>query len=182
MSLSSLSSMDTLNFISHLLCIVHLCRCYCIVNDENILGAIFSIWDELKAAKSWEEVERAVWGDLNNYKGFPWLFFLFTSIIIFHILMKLTLNTISQYGKLILFFFCRFGLIVILCDNFYTVFLACKTVKIKLYKFQNKGKLSIVDFYFYFSRICLRSMTNRQKLHFKNWVHKCFIFGRKCTD
>ncbi|PON69898.1 F-box domain containing protein [Parasponia andersonii] len=45
--------------------------CYCIVHDENILGAIFSIWDELKAAKSWEEVELTVWGDLNNYKGFP---------------------------------------------------------------------------------------------------------------
>ena len=47
-----------------------LCRCYCIVHEENILGAIFSIWDELKAAKSWEEVEQTVWGELNNYTGF----------------------------------------------------------------------------------------------------------------
>ncbi|XP_062101378.1 lysine-specific demethylase JMJ21-like [Humulus lupulus] len=44
--------------------------CYCIVHEDNILGAIFSIWNELKAAKSWEEVEQTVWGDLNNYKGF----------------------------------------------------------------------------------------------------------------
>ncbi|KAF4368421.1 hypothetical protein F8388_015785 [Cannabis sativa] len=43
--------------------------CYCIVHEDNILGAIFSIWDELKEAKSWEEVEHTVWGDLNSYKG-----------------------------------------------------------------------------------------------------------------
>lgn len=47
------------------------CRCYCILHDENVLGAIFSIWDELKTAKTWEEVEQVVWGELNNYKGFP---------------------------------------------------------------------------------------------------------------
>ncbi|XP_068312545.1 lysine-specific demethylase JMJ21-like [Pyrus communis] len=45
--------------------------CYCILHDENVLGAIFSIWDELKTAKTWEEVEQVVWGELNNYKGFP---------------------------------------------------------------------------------------------------------------
>ncbi|EXB75365.1 F-box protein [Morus notabilis] len=45
--------------------------CYCIVHDENILGAILSIWNELQTAKSWEEVEQTVWGELNNYKGFP---------------------------------------------------------------------------------------------------------------
>ncbi|XP_062026333.1 lysine-specific demethylase JMJ21-like [Rosa rugosa] len=45
--------------------------CYCILHEENVLGAIFSIWDELKMAKSWEEVEQVVWGELNNYKGFP---------------------------------------------------------------------------------------------------------------
>ncbi|OMP01257.1 hypothetical protein COLO4_12026 [Corchorus olitorius] len=44
--------------------------CYCILHDENILGAIFSIWTELKTAESWEEVEQAVWGELNNYVGF----------------------------------------------------------------------------------------------------------------
>ncbi|PRQ21777.1 hypothetical protein RchiOBHm_Chr7g0242991 [Rosa chinensis] len=47
------------------------CKCYCILHEENVLGAIFSIWDELKMAKSWEEVEQVVWGELNNYKGFP---------------------------------------------------------------------------------------------------------------
>lgn len=43
------------------------CRCFCILHDENVLGSIFSLWEELKAAKSWEEVEEAVWGELNNY-------------------------------------------------------------------------------------------------------------------
>ncbi|XP_019174529.1 PREDICTED: F-box protein At1g78280 isoform X2 [Ipomoea nil] len=43
--------------------------CYCILHDENVLGAIFSIWKELRKAKSWEEVEETVWGDLNSYKG-----------------------------------------------------------------------------------------------------------------
>lgn len=42
--------------------------CYCILNEENILGAIFSIWKELRVAKSWEEVELTVWGELNNYR------------------------------------------------------------------------------------------------------------------
>ncbi|KAH7683481.1 Clavaminate synthase-like protein [Dioscorea alata] len=41
--------------------------CFCILHDENVLGSIFSLWEELKAAKSWEEVEEAVWGELNNY-------------------------------------------------------------------------------------------------------------------
>jgi hypothetical protein len=41
------------------------------LHDENILGAIFDIWNELRTAKSWEEVELAVWGELNNYEGFP---------------------------------------------------------------------------------------------------------------
>ncbi|XP_059460654.1 lysine-specific demethylase JMJ21 isoform X2 [Corylus avellana] len=49
----------------------YLAMCYCILHDENILGAIFDIWNELRTAKSWEEVELAVWGELNNYKGFP---------------------------------------------------------------------------------------------------------------
>ncbi|CAH9085706.1 unnamed protein product [Cuscuta epithymum] len=41
--------------------------CYCILHDDNVLGAIFSIWKELRTAKSWEEVEETVWGDLNTY-------------------------------------------------------------------------------------------------------------------
>ncbi|KAK4489957.1 hypothetical protein RD792_000611 [Penstemon davidsonii] len=41
--------------------------CYCILHDDNILGAIFSLWKELRIAESWEEVEEKVWGDLNNY-------------------------------------------------------------------------------------------------------------------
>lgn len=45
-------------------------RCYCILHDDNVLGAIFSIWEELRSAESWEEVELTVWGELNNYKGF----------------------------------------------------------------------------------------------------------------
>lgn len=48
----------------------HVYRCYSILHEENILGAIFGIWKELRAAESWEEVELAVWGELNNYKGF----------------------------------------------------------------------------------------------------------------
>ncbi|KAL8487909.1 hypothetical protein ACS0TY_024268 [Phlomoides rotata] len=43
--------------------------CYCILHDENVLGAIFSLWKELRTATSWEEVEEKVWGDLNNYAG-----------------------------------------------------------------------------------------------------------------
>lgn len=49
----------------------YLTMCYCILHDENILGAIFGIWKELRTAKSWEEVELTVWGELNNYEGFP---------------------------------------------------------------------------------------------------------------
>ncbi|KAI3412796.1 uncharacterized protein J3R85_016925 [Psidium guajava] len=45
--------------------------CYCILHDENVLAAIFSIWKDLRRAESWEEVERTVWGELNSYKGFP---------------------------------------------------------------------------------------------------------------
>ncbi|XP_042023312.1 F-box protein At1g78280-like isoform X1 [Salvia splendens] len=41
--------------------------CYCILHDDNVLGAIFSIWKELRSATSWEEVEEKVWGDLNTY-------------------------------------------------------------------------------------------------------------------
>ncbi|CAK9313061.1 unnamed protein product [Citrullus colocynthis] len=43
--------------------------CYCILHEEDILGAMSSIWKELKTAKSWEEIELTVWGGLNNYKG-----------------------------------------------------------------------------------------------------------------
>ncbi|XP_075082440.1 lysine-specific demethylase JMJ21 isoform X1 [Nicotiana tabacum] len=43
--------------------------CYCILHDENVLGAVFGTWKELRKAKSWEEVEEAVWGDLNSYTG-----------------------------------------------------------------------------------------------------------------
>ncbi|XP_020257462.1 F-box protein At1g78280 isoform X2 [Asparagus officinalis] len=42
--------------------------CYCILHEENVLGAIFSLWDELRKAESWEKVEEVVWGELNNYK------------------------------------------------------------------------------------------------------------------
>ncbi|XP_061353382.1 lysine-specific demethylase JMJ21 isoform X2 [Gastrolobium bilobum] len=49
----------------------YIAMCYCILHDDNVLGAIFSIWDELRSTKSWEEVELTVWGELNNYKGFP---------------------------------------------------------------------------------------------------------------
>ncbi|KAG6705463.1 hypothetical protein I3842_07G180400 [Carya illinoinensis] len=49
----------------------YLVMCYCILHEENILGAIFDIWKELRTAESWEEVELAVWGELNTYNGFP---------------------------------------------------------------------------------------------------------------
>ncbi|KAG8503228.1 hypothetical protein CXB51_001046 [Gossypium anomalum] len=43
--------------------------CYCILHDENVLGAIFSLWTELQTAETWEEVEQMVWGELSNYQG-----------------------------------------------------------------------------------------------------------------
>ncbi|CAA0840479.1 F-box protein [Striga hermonthica] len=43
--------------------------CYCILHKDNVLGAIFSLWKELRTATSWEEVEEKVWGNLNNYSG-----------------------------------------------------------------------------------------------------------------
>ncbi|TYH31063.1 hypothetical protein ES288_A01G143900v1 [Gossypium darwinii] len=43
--------------------------CYCILHNENVLGAIFSLWTELQTAETWEEVEQMVWGELNNYQG-----------------------------------------------------------------------------------------------------------------
>lgn len=39
--------------------------CYCILHEENVLGAIFGLWDELRSGNSWEEVEEKVWGILN---------------------------------------------------------------------------------------------------------------------
>nr|XP_043615295.1 F-box protein At1g78280 [Erigeron canadensis] len=47
--------------------ISYLAMCYCIIHEENILGAIFGMWKELRTAKSWEEVEETMWGDLNKY-------------------------------------------------------------------------------------------------------------------
>lgn len=61
--------MSILNGIIYLLGCLHVDRCYCILHEENILGALFSIWKELRMATSWEEVELTVWGELNNYKG-----------------------------------------------------------------------------------------------------------------
>lgn len=48
----------------------YITMCYCILHEENVLGAIFSIWKELRSAKSWDEIEETVWGELNNYTGF----------------------------------------------------------------------------------------------------------------
>ncbi|XP_058087090.1 lysine-specific demethylase JMJ21 isoform X2 [Magnolia sinica] len=44
--------------------------CYCILHEDNVLGAVFSLQKELKSAKSWEEVEETVWGELNKYQVF----------------------------------------------------------------------------------------------------------------
>ncbi|KAF5193236.1 Bifunctional arginine demethylase and lysyl-hydroxylase jmjd6 [Thalictrum thalictroides] len=44
--------------------------CYCILHEDNVLGAIFGMCKELKTAKSWEDVEEIVWGELNKYEGF----------------------------------------------------------------------------------------------------------------
>ncbi|GAB4861269.1 hypothetical protein Ancab_036430 [Ancistrocladus abbreviatus] len=41
--------------------------CYCILHEENVLGAIFGMWEDLRSAKSWDEVEERVWGHLNDY-------------------------------------------------------------------------------------------------------------------
>uniref|UniRef100_A0A0E0KEJ4 JmjC domain-containing protein n=1 Tax=Oryza punctata TaxID=4537 RepID=A0A0E0KEJ4_ORYPU len=42
--------------------------CYCILHEDNVLGAIFSLWKELGTATSWEDVEHLVWGELNQYQ------------------------------------------------------------------------------------------------------------------
>ncbi|KAL8231955.1 hypothetical protein R6Q57_001733 [Mikania cordata] len=47
--------------------ISYLAMCYCILHEENILGAIFGMSKELRTANSWEEVEEAVWGELNDW-------------------------------------------------------------------------------------------------------------------
>ncbi|ERN14745.1 F-box protein At1g78280 [Amborella trichopoda] len=44
--------------------------CYCILHEDNVLGAIFNLWKDLRKATSWEEVEERVWGTLNDYQGF----------------------------------------------------------------------------------------------------------------
>eukprot|EP01018_Ginkgo_biloba_P005286 Gb_12446 [translate_table: standard] len=44
--------------------------CYCLLHDDNVMGAIFSIWKELRKAGTWEEVEKTVWGFLNDYGQF----------------------------------------------------------------------------------------------------------------
>ncbi|KAK6938138.1 F-box domain [Dillenia turbinata] len=44
------------------------CRCYCILLDEDVLGAIFSLWKELTAGP-WEEVEETFWGELKKTSG-----------------------------------------------------------------------------------------------------------------
>jgi len=40
--------------------------CYCILHDDNVLGAMFGIWDELRTAESWEQIEQTVWSLLNT--------------------------------------------------------------------------------------------------------------------
>ncbi|CAA6664381.1 unnamed protein product [Spirodela intermedia] len=40
--------------------------CYCILHEDNVLGTIFSLRKDLRRATSWEEVEMALWGELNN--------------------------------------------------------------------------------------------------------------------
>ncbi|KAL6878419.1 hypothetical protein ACP4OV_012589 [Aristida adscensionis] len=42
--------------------------CYCILHEDNVLGAIFSLWKELRAATCWEDVEHFVWEELNRYQ------------------------------------------------------------------------------------------------------------------
>ncbi|KAG7587480.1 F-box-like domain superfamily [Arabidopsis thaliana x Arabidopsis arenosa] len=49
------------------LCPSYRTMCYCILHEENVLGAMFSIWDELRTAESWEQVEQTVWSLLNTY-------------------------------------------------------------------------------------------------------------------
>jgi len=44
--------------------------CYCLLHEDDVMGAIFSIWTELSKARSWEEVELTVWGPLNDYQSF----------------------------------------------------------------------------------------------------------------
>nr|CAB3500614.1 unnamed protein product [Digitaria exilis] len=42
--------------------------CYCMLHEDNVLGAVFSLWKELRAATSWEDVESFIWGELNRYQ------------------------------------------------------------------------------------------------------------------
>ncbi|GAB2290674.1 hypothetical protein Dimus_024949 [Dionaea muscipula] len=42
---------------------------YCILHEDDVLSAIFSIWEDMRAAESWEDVEEKVWGELNNYSS-----------------------------------------------------------------------------------------------------------------
>ncbi|TVU46770.1 hypothetical protein EJB05_06329 [Eragrostis curvula] len=42
--------------------------CFCILHEDNVLAAIFSLWKELKAATCWEDVEHFVWEELNRYQ------------------------------------------------------------------------------------------------------------------
>jgi len=42
--------------------------CYCMLHEDNVLAAIFSLWKELRAATSWEDIENFVWGELNRYQ------------------------------------------------------------------------------------------------------------------
>ncbi|KFK42213.1 hypothetical protein AALP_AA2G226200 [Arabis alpina] len=39
--------------------------CYCLLHDDNVLGAMYGIWDELRTVESWEQFEQIVWGLLN---------------------------------------------------------------------------------------------------------------------
>ncbi|GJN40729.1 hypothetical protein PR202_gn00022 [Eleusine coracana subsp. coracana] len=42
--------------------------CFCMLHEDNVLAAIFSLWKELRDATCWEDVEHFVWEELNRYQ------------------------------------------------------------------------------------------------------------------
>ncbi|GJN31676.1 hypothetical protein PR202_gb20101 [Eleusine coracana subsp. coracana] len=40
--------------------------CFCMLHEDNVLAAIFSLWKELRDATCWEDVEHFVWEELNR--------------------------------------------------------------------------------------------------------------------
>ncbi|KAH7295900.1 hypothetical protein KP509_27G069900 [Ceratopteris richardii] len=64
----SLKYPEQLRHSKYILKLSYRAMCYTILHEENALGAVFSIWKELKTARTWQEVEQRVWGFLAGYE------------------------------------------------------------------------------------------------------------------